>query len=97
MGTRMMVLPMERSPRIFQNGLALAAQFDDRPRERECGIGRCEERGARARPSTTRVPGRKICRLRFRKSKILCLAGLTPVANVDQATGESDGKVVRRR
>jgi hypothetical protein len=36
-------------------------------------------------------------RLRFRKSNIACRAGLTPVANVDHATGESAGKVVRRR
>src|SRR5215470_10358100 len=34
---------------------------------------------------------------RFRKSKMLCLAGFTPVAKVDQATGERAGKVVRRR
>jgi UDP-N-acetylglucosamine acyltransferase len=32
---------------------------------------------------------------RLRKSKILCRAGLTPVANVDHATGDSAGKVVR--
>ena len=36
-------------------------------------------------------------RLRFRKSNIAWRAGLTPVANVDHATGESAGKVVRRR
>src|ERR1043166_2731204 len=34
---------------------------------------------------------------RFRKSKMLCLAGFTPVAKVDHATGESAGKVVRSR
>ena len=28
---------------------------------------------------------------------MLCRAGLTPVAKVDQATGDSDGNVVRRR
>ena len=28
---------------------------------------------------------------------MLCLAGLTPVAKVDQATGESAGNVVRSR
>ena len=33
----------------------------------------------------------------FRKSNMLCRAGLTPVANVDQATGDSGGKVVRSR
>ena len=36
-------------------------------------------------------------RLRFRKSNMAWRAGLTPVANVDHATGESAGKVVRRR
>src|SRR3954469_19799981 len=34
---------------------------------------------------------------RLRKSKMLCFAGLTPVANVDHATGERAGKVVRKR
>src|SRR5580698_6992132 len=35
--------------------------------------------------------------LRFKKSKMLCLAGFTPVAKVDHATGESAGNVVRSR
>ena len=34
---------------------------------------------------------------RPRKSKMLCLPGLVPVVNDDQATGVIDGKVVRRR
>src|SRR5437868_5998096 len=33
-------------------------------------------------------------RFRFRKSNMLCRAGLTPVAKVDHATGESGGNVV---
>ena len=41
--------------------------------------------------------GMQVRKSRSRKSKMLCLAGLTPVAKVDQATGESAGKVVRRR
>ena len=36
-------------------------------------------------------------RLRFRKSNMLWRAGFTPVAKVDQATGESAGNVVRSR
>src|SRR5258705_10113389 len=36
-------------------------------------------------------------RFRLRKSNMLCRAGLTPVANVDQATGDNGGNVVRSR
>src|ERR1035441_7665082 len=73
MGTRMMVLPMELRPRIFQKGWLL---------RRSSTIGR--ERGMRNRPiRRTRRGGRTFddessgiydFRLRFRKSKMLCLA-----------------------
>src|SRR5579872_6096781 len=92
MGTRRMVQPMECRPRIFQNGsLFRRISMDGR------------ERGMRQRPTRrTRLGGLTLeednsgtydLRSRLRKSKILCLAGLTPVANVDHATGESAGKV----
>ena len=96
MGTRRMVEAICRCPRICQKVLLL---------RRISTIGR--PNGMRYLPSLrifagslTREEDRSGMyefRLRFRKSNMACRAGLTPVANVDQATGESAGKVVRRR
>ena len=41
--------------------------------------------------------GARVFKSRSRKSKMLCLAGLTPVWKEDQATGETAGKVVPKR
>src|SRR4051812_46678701 len=88
-GTRRIVLRMPCSPRIFQNALLL---------RRNSRTGR--DSGTRQRPIRrtrsgfpTRAEessGRYDFKLRSRKSKMLCFAGLTPVANVDQATGERE-------
>src|SRR5580704_11915994 len=93
-GTRRMVQPIPCLPRIFQKGWLFL---------RNSSTGR--DSGMRKRPQCktrvgwlTRAPescGRYDFRLRSRKSKMLCFAGLTPVAKVDQATGERAGKVVR--
>lgn len=95
-GTRRIVLVIAWSPRIFQNGVLLR-------RNSTSGL----ESGMLQRPTfRTRVAGRTRdddssgtydLRSRLRKSKMLCFAGFTPVANVDQATGESAGNVVRSR
>src|SRR6476659_414421 len=87
---------MECCPRIFQKGTLL--RFI-------CMEGR--DNGIRNLPSfQIRCGGRTLDeessgtydrRSRLRKSKILCLAGFTPVAKVDHATGERAGNVVRRR
>ena len=92
-GTRRIVLPIPYSPKIFQNVVLL------RPDSTE-GF----DSGMVHRPiRTVRLAGRTReddssgmydFKSRFRKSKMLCFAGLTPVAKVDHATGESAGKVV---
>ena len=41
--------------------------------------------------------GRYVRRSRSRKSKMLWRAGFVPVLNDDQATGDTDGNVVRSR
>src|SRR5262249_43237402 len=93
-GTRRMVLSIFWSPSSFQNGSLLRFISTELP-----------DNGRRSLPSsnTRRGPctladessGTYDFMFRFRKSKILCFAGLTPVAKVDQATGESEGNVVR--
>ena len=93
-GTRMMVEPICCSPRSFQKGWLL---------RRISTLTRVS--GMRRRPSLrTRLglctraeanSGTYVLVFRFKKSKMLCLAGFTPVANVDHATGDSEGNVVR--
>src|SRR5438270_13298262 len=94
MGTRRMVQPMEWRPRIFQKGSLLRRISTD---GRESGIRQRPRRSMRwgGRTLEEDSSGTYVFKSRFRKSKMLCLAGLTPVAKVDQATGESAGKVVR--
>ena len=95
-GTRRMVEAICRWPRICQKVRLL---------RRISTMGR--PKGMRYRPSLRILEGSVTreeerygmyeLKLRFRKSNMAWRAGLTPVANVDQATGESAGKVVRRR
>ena len=96
MGTRRTVLPMECSPRIFQKVWLLRSMSTV---GRQSGMRRRPIRRARraGRTRQEESSGTYDLRLRLRKSKILCLAGLTPVAKVDHATGDSAGNVVRSR
>ena len=95
-GMRSTVEGMPFSPKMAQNGRLL---------RRNSRLGR--DNGIRSFPifktrdaGPTRADescGRYDLRSRSRKSKILCFAGLTPVANVDHATGDNEGNVVRSR
>src|SRR4051794_5611224 len=94
MGTRRMVEAMCRSPRICQN-VRLLRRISTKGLL--SGILYLPILSSRL-GLWTRVDdssGTYVFKLRLRKSNILCRAGFTPVANVDQATGESGGKVVR--
>ncbi len=89
-----MVLLMAFRPRIFQNGSLLRLISTV---ARLIGIDHLPTRRYRAggRTRADESSGAYVRKLRFKKSKMLCLAGFTPVAKVDHATGDSGGKVVR--
>src|SRR5688572_29478406 len=93
-GTRMIVDPMPRSPRSFQKGW-LFLRFSTYGLDN--GMRRLPILSTRRGGCTFAEAnsGTYVLRLRFRKSKMLWRAGFTPAAKVDQATGDSAGKVVR--
>src|ERR1035437_4017512 len=95
-GTRRMVLSTPERSRIFQNGSLLRRISTD---GRSRGISNFPIRRTRCAERTLaeESAGAYVRRSRLRKSKILCLAGFTPVAKVDQATGDSGGQGGRRR
>src|SRR5580700_2463768 len=96
MGTRSTVDVTWCSPRIFQKVRLLRRISTE---GRLSGM-RYLPRLSTRRGSFTRVEdnsGMYEWKLRLRKSNMLCRAGFTPVAKVDQATGDSAGKVVRNR
>src|SRR5580704_6001236 len=92
-GTRRIVLPTPCRSRIFQNGSLLRRISTD---GRSSGISNLPIRNTRraGRTFAEESSGAYVRKSRFKKSKILCFAGFTPVANVDQATGDSAGHVV---
>ncbi len=92
-GTLSIVLKMPFSPRIFQKGMLLRRPLIS-------GF----ERGILYFPIDRYFlglpilaedrSGRYVFGSRLRKSKMLCLEGLQPVINEDQATGDMAGVVV---
>src|SRR5579863_9383298 len=94
MGTRRMVEPIPWFPRIVQKGWLFRRNSMG---GRDSGMRKRPRRSTRSGWPTRAEESRGWYdfRLRSRKSKMLWRAGLTPVANVDQATGERAGKVVR--
>ena len=72
--------------------LRLSEQPELRVSRAESGSGRCAETRSTVPMCVDDSVGRYVRRSRSRKSKMLCRAGLVPVLNDDQATGETDGK-----
>src|SRR5207249_7719605 len=95
-GTRRIVLQMRCSPRIDQNGFDFLSR---RSSGRSLGISYLPIRKNRLTVPirADESSGRYVRRSRSRKSKMLWRAGVVPVLNEDQATGETDGNVVFRR
>ena len=72
--------------------LAAAQQAERRLAERDLVTAQIVSVRAGGRMSVEESIGRWVRRSRSRKSKMLCLAASTPVANDDQATGDIGGE-----